>query len=43
MPAASAPATVTRMARDLWKRLEQLRADKPPFDACPADERRART
>ena len=27
------------MARELWKRLETLRADKPPF-ALPADERR---
>ena len=39
MPAASAPATRAKIARDLWKRLEPLRIDRPPV-ALPKDERR---
>jgi bifunctional non-homologous end joining protein LigD len=30
------------MAADLWKRLDKLRVDKPPFDELPAEEKRRR-
>jgi len=31
-----------QVARDLWKRLQPLRADKPPFSRLPKEETRAR-
>lgn len=31
-----------KMAQDLWKRLQSLRVDKPPFGAIPKEETRAR-
>ncbi len=30
-----------KMARDLWRRLQPLRRDKPPFDKLPPEERAA--
>jgi bifunctional non-homologous end joining protein LigD len=31
-----------QMARDLWRQLQKLRVDKPPFDTLPKEETRAR-
>jgi bifunctional non-homologous end joining protein LigD len=31
-----------QVARDVWKRLQPLRADKPPFSSLPKEETRAR-